>query len=97
MQHCSRDPAEWAGFAPPSPGWEKWNMMGYQTFLEVSNMESKPKIRFFFGSNTAVGFRSYFEQLLGPNSGYRLFILKGGPGTGKSSLMKKMGHKLSND
>ena len=54
-------------------------------------MESKPKIRFFFGSNTAVGFRSYFEQLLGPNSGYRLFILKGGPGTGKSSLMKKMG------
>ena len=53
-------------------------------------MENNPKIRFFLGSNTARGFRSYFEQLLGPNSGYRLFILKGGPGTGKSSLMKKL-------
>lgn len=51
-------------------------------------------VQFFLGSNTGAGFRSYFEQLLGSDSGYRLYILKGGPGTGKSSLMKKVGSAL---
>lgn len=48
------------------------------------------KIRnYFAGGNTARGFHNLYESnLQGLN---RLFILKGGPGTGKSSLMKKIG------
>lgn len=52
------------------------------------------RIQFFLGSNTGAGFRSYFNELLGPDADCRLFILKGGPGTGKSSLMKKIAAAL---
>ncbi|GHH98006.1 PRK06851 family protein [Neobacillus kokaensis] len=46
---------------------------------------------YFAGGNTAKGFHNLFDSnLQGLN---RLFILKGGPGTGKSSLMKKVGQK----
>jgi hypothetical protein len=48
------------------------------------------KIRnYFAGGNTARGFHSLYESNL--QGLERLFILKGGPGTGKSSLMKKIG------
>jgi hypothetical protein len=44
---------------------------------------------YYAGGNTARGFHSlYNSNLQGLD---RLFILKGGPGTGKSSLMKKVG------
>lgn len=50
------------------------------------------KIRnYYAGGNTARGFYSlYNSNLKGLD---RLFILKGGPGTGKSSLMKKIGYE----
>lgn len=49
---------------------------------------------YYAGGNTARGFHSLYESnLKGLN---RLFILKGGPGTGKSSLMKKIGEKWVN-
>lgn len=47
-------------------------------------------IRFFLGSNTKRGFVPLFDQLRDPSFGRRLYILKGGPGTGKSTLMKKL-------
>ncbi|WP_350342776.1 PRK06851 family protein [Proteinivorax tanatarense] len=43
----------------------------------------------FAGGNTKDGFHSFYKDVLSPLS--RLFILKGGPGTGKSSLIKKIG------
>lgn len=46
--------------------------------------------RFFMGSNTADGFYSYFEDLQNPAHGDHLVLLKGGPGTGKSTLMKRL-------
>ncbi len=46
---------------------------------------------YFAGGNTARGFYSLYDSNLQGLD--RLFILKGGPGTGKSSLMKKMGHE----
>lgn len=45
---------------------------------------------FFLGANTPEGFVSLFSELYFPEKGWRLFILKGGPGTGKSSVMKKI-------
>ena len=50
--------------------------------------KSVPK--FFLGSNSPLGFFSYFDNLYDPNDGWFCYILKGGPGSGKSSLMKKL-------
>ncbi|WP_251551711.1 PRK06851 family protein [Neobacillus muris] len=48
------------------------------------------KIKHYFaGGNTARGFYNLYDSNLQGLD--RLFILKGGPGTGKSSLMKKIG------
>ncbi|WP_409272612.1 PRK06851 family protein [Neobacillus sp. SCS-31] len=46
---------------------------------------------YFAGGNTARGFYSLYESNLQGLD--RLFILKGGPGTGKSSLMKTIGRE----
>jgi energy-coupling factor transporter ATP-binding protein EcfA2 len=46
---------------------------------------------YYAGGNTARGFHSFFDSNLQGLA--RLFILKGGPGTGKSSLMKKIGEE----
>lgn len=52
---------------------------------------------FFLGSNTENGFFSHYPQLQDINYGIRPIILKGGPGTGKSSIMKKISKDCSND
>ena len=46
--------------------------------------------RFFLGTNSEEGFVSYFNQLQEKHSPLQLLILKGGPGSGKSSLMKRV-------
>lgn len=52
------------------------------------------KIRnYYAGGNTARGFYSLFESNLQGLD--RLFILKGGPGTGKSSMMKSIGKEYA--
>ncbi len=48
----------------------------------------------FAGNNTAVGFYSYFDYLFNPEELDRIYILKGGPGVGKSSFMKKFAAKM---
>lgn len=57
-------------------------------------MTSRKGIQFFLGSNTKRGFVPLFDQLRDPHGGHRLYILKGGPGTGKSTLMKKIANAL---
>ncbi|WP_223703060.1 PRK06851 family protein [Sutcliffiella deserti] len=51
-------------------------------------------LNYYAGGNTARGFYSLYESNLEGLD--RIFILKGGPGTGKSSLIKKVG-KVWND
>ena len=43
---------------------------------------------FFAASNSSTGFVSYFDVIFNPKSYEKIFILKGGPGTGKSHFMK---------
>jgi len=43
----------------------------------------------FAGSNSDNGFFSYFDQIIKPDKARRIYILKGGPGVGKSTFMKK--------
>lgn len=53
------------------------------------------KIRNFYAAgNTARGFYSLFDSVLEGLD--RVYILKGGPGTGKSTLMKTVGETMSN-
>lgn len=49
--------------------------------------------KFFLSANSAEGFLSFFESSYDINKGWHAYILKGGPGTGKSSFMKKLGEK----
>ncbi len=42
----------------------------------------------FLGANTPQGFVSFFDELYNPYENCRAYIIKGGPGTGKSTLMK---------
>lgn len=52
----------------------------------------KGKIKNIYpGGNTSKGFYSFYENVLEDLE--RIFILKGGPGTGKSSMVKKLGKK----
>ncbi len=44
----------------------------------------------FAAANGYSGFKSYFDTIFNPSKFEQLYILKGGPGTGKSSFMKKL-------
>ncbi|MEG1870952.1 MAG: PRK06851 family protein [Peptostreptococcaceae bacterium] len=46
---------------------------------------------YFLGGNTGKGFFSHFDYIISQQAATRIICLKGGPGTGKSSLMKKVG------
>ncbi len=47
-------------------------------------------LHYFPGSNTPLGFYSYFSYILPTKRTKKTVILKGGPGCGKSTLMKKV-------
>ena len=44
----------------------------------------------FLGANTPKGFVSLFDELYNPYDNTDAYIIKGGPGTGKSTLMKSV-------
>lgn len=58
---------------------------------------SENKIKFFLGSNTRRGFIPLFDEIRRPADGRRLYLLKGGPGSGKSTLMRRVAKALENE
>ena len=54
-------------------------------------MEQTNAPRFFLGANTKSGFSSLYDGLIDPAAGDFLWVIKGGPGCGKSSFMKRIG------
>lgn len=62
--------------------------------LDKFKEQSKLLPEFFAGANSADGFYSCFEDMYSISSGDIMYILKGGPGTGKSTLMKNVTKKL---
>lgn len=58
---------------------------------------SRSNIRFFLGSNTRHGFVPLFDEIRRPEDGNRLYILKGGPGSGKSTLMLRIAKALEGE
>lgn len=60
-----------------------------RTFMQNST-NSSPTPRFFAAANGFSGFRSYFPVVFNSSDFDRLFVLKGGPGTGKSSFLRSL-------
>ena len=57
-------------------------------YLEEINRLSNHEKHFFAAANTSSGFVSFFDRLFDPKTLKKIYILKGGPGVGKSTLMK---------
>lgn len=53
----------------------------------------KNTVKYFLGANSCEGFVSHFKDSYSAEDGYRAYIIKGGPGTGKSSFMKSIAKK----
>ena len=47
----------------------------------------------FPGANTCRGFWSFFDHLI-PEDARRIFVMKGGPGVGKSTFMRRIAEKI---
>lgn len=52
--------------------------------------------RVFPGGNTSKGFYSFYDNII-PEDAERIFVLKGGPGVGKSSFMRTIGEQFVNE
>ena len=48
----------------------------------------------FPAGNTPLGFYSYYSHVIDENIANKIFILKGAPGTGKSSIMKNIAYEM---
>ena len=57
-------------------------------------MQVQPSVHFFLGANSPGGFYSLYDQLIDPEEAEEVYILKGGPGCGKSSLMRRVGSAM---
>lgn len=51
----------------------------------------------FTAANTEKGFCSYFDELIHDDKLKRVYLIKGGPGCGKSTLMKKIADKFEKE
>ena len=49
-----------------------------------------PNIQYFLGGNTPTGFYSLYHQLSDPAQMRALYIIKSGPGSGKSTFMRRV-------
>lgn len=56
-------------------------------------MNNSTSSNFFLSANSPNGVFSIFKELYNPKDNWFCYILKGGPGTGKSTLMKKIAEK----
>lgn len=49
---------------------------------------------FFLGANSGRGFQNLFDRFCVSEDHYDLVVLKGGPGVGKSTMMKRIGEAM---
>jgi len=59
---------------------------------------SKGRERYIFpGGNTPWGFYSFYNQMMNWDIAWQIYIIKGGPGTGKSGIIKKIAKAAANE
>lgn len=57
--------------------------------MKIKPIRSQTSVDFFMGANSPNGFYSLYSELQRPVKGVRRYLIKGGAGTGKSSIMKR--------
>lgn len=57
-------------------------------------MTALPHIQYFLGANAPGGFYSLYPELIRPEDARAIYILKGGPGCGKSTLMRRVAERM---
>ena len=76
---------------------KRWSQKGPIEIVERKiNMSGKER-HMYPGNNTPEGFFSYYHYILGQREADKIICIKGGPGVGKSTFMKKIGEKLLNE
>ena len=60
-------------------------------------MAALPHIEYFLGANSPTGFYSLYSHLLPPDQARAIYILKGGPGCGKSTLMRRVAARMEQE
>ncbi len=50
-----------------------------------------PDTQYFLGANTPSGFYSLYHELSDPDKFRQVYVIKSGPGSGKSTLMRRVG------
>ena len=60
-------------------------------------MAEYTRIQYFLGANSPSGFYSLYDQLISTETAVRIYILKGGPGCGKSTLMRRVSQLLEQE
>lgn len=61
-------------------------------------MAIQAQVRHVFpGSNTPRGFYSYYTYILEQDLATRILVIKGGPGVGKSTFMKRIGKSMTDE
>lgn len=53
-------------------------------------LETQTPVRFFMGANTPGGFVGFLDDFYDSDDGWRAYLLKGGPGSGKTALMRQV-------
>lgn len=66
--------------------------MSLYFFLEGTEMKQSTALYYFLGANSDSGFYSLYDQFCCGKEDY-LYIIKGGPGTGKSTFMRRIGQE----
>ena len=56
----------------------------------MSGLKNKNGFEFFAAANSGKGFISFFDKIFGSEKISRRYLIKGGPGTGKSSFMRRV-------
>ena len=56
----------------------------------AAGMEDKSPAVFFLAANTSAGFYSIYEDLVSPERADKIWYIKGGPGNGKSTFMRRV-------
>ena len=58
--------------------------------MSIMNLSSVPYGNYYVTANGHGGFRSYYDDVYRSTDFTRIFVIKGGPGTGKSRLMQEV-------
>lgn len=68
-----------------------------QIFFILGERDMTNDIAFFIGANTKDGFFSLMDTLQGERGIDRVYMIKSGPGCGKSAVLRKLGDALGGD